>query len=169
MVHNVRRLEDDMMTATELKKMNRKELIELLLEQTTRREQVEEELSRTRIELTTQIDQLKAQLSDRKICLEESGSIAQAALQLNGIFEVAQRAADDYLSSIKLQEASTKARCDAMVEKAKRESEEYWNKVEQELTKFYDSHEGIKDMLTTFGHMPEIRRPGEGTEDEHAD
>jgi hypothetical protein len=39
-------------------------------------------------------------LAERKIVIEKSGSIAEAALKLNGIFEAAQRAADQYLYSI---------------------------------------------------------------------
>ena len=49
----------------------------------------------TRIaELTKEIEEMKA---SRKIELAEAGSIAEAALKLNGIFEVAQQAADQYL------------------------------------------------------------------------
>ena len=40
--------------------------------------------------------------SSKRIELEEAGSIAEAALRLNGIFEVAQQAADQYLYNIKL-------------------------------------------------------------------
>ena len=34
--------------------------------------------------------------------MEDSGSIAEAALRLNGIFEAAQKAADQYLESVKV-------------------------------------------------------------------
>ena len=40
--------------------------------------------------------------SSKRIELEEAGSIAEAALRLNGICEVAQQAADQYLYNIKL-------------------------------------------------------------------
>ena len=40
------------------------------------------------------------QIESRKIELKEAGSIAQAALQLNHIFEQAQAAADMYLENI---------------------------------------------------------------------
>ena len=38
---------------------------------------------------------------NKRIEVEEAGSIAKAALQLNGIFEAAQRAADQYLENVK--------------------------------------------------------------------
>lgn len=73
-----------------MKKLNRKQLLELLLRQTERAEQLESELEQT-----------KKQLEDRRITEMEAGSIADAALKLNGIFEAAQRAADQYLDNVK--------------------------------------------------------------------
>ena len=78
------------MTEKELKKLNRKQLLELLLRQTERADQLESEL-----------EEAKKQLEDKRITEMEAGSIAQAALQLNGIFEAAQKAADQYLYNIK--------------------------------------------------------------------
>ena len=78
------------MTEKELKKLNRKQLLELLLRQTERADQLESEL-----------EEAKKQLEDKRITEMEAGSIAQAALQLNGIFEAAQRAADQYLYNVK--------------------------------------------------------------------
>ena len=37
----------------------------------------------------------------RQIHLDSAGSIAQAALELNHVFEAAQAAADDYLASVR--------------------------------------------------------------------
>jgi len=78
------------MTEKELKKLNRKQLLELLLQQTERVELLEAELEET-----------KQKLSERIIKEKEAGSIAAAALMLNGVFEAAQAAADQYLESIK--------------------------------------------------------------------
>lgn len=50
------------------------------------------------------ISELKAELEalrlSRKIQIEEAGSLAEAALRLNGIFETAQKAADQYLYNL---------------------------------------------------------------------
>ncbi len=43
--------------------------------------------------------QLKEALEKKKLVMEESGSIAEAALRLSGVFEAAQKAADMYLTS----------------------------------------------------------------------
>ncbi|MCD7856134.1 MAG: DNA repair protein [Clostridiales bacterium] len=73
-----------------LKKLKRQELLELLLEQTKRAEALEEELK-----------QKNAELENKKIIIEKSGSVAEAALRLNGVFEAAEKAAEQYLQNIK--------------------------------------------------------------------
>ena len=78
------------MTDKELQKLTRTELLELLLVQS-------KEIDR----LNQQLEALQNQVQQRKITLAQAGNIAEAALQLNGIFEAAQAAADQYLESIK--------------------------------------------------------------------
>lgn len=78
------------MTDKELRKLSRSELLEMLLIQSREVERLKSEL-----EIANQ------KLENRKIILSESGSIAEAALKLNQIFEVAQNAVDQYLESIR--------------------------------------------------------------------
>jgi len=78
------------LTEKELKKLNRKQLLELLLMQTDRADQLERKLA-----------QLEKRLSDRNIAEMEAGSIAEAALKLNGVFEAAEAAAAQYLENIR--------------------------------------------------------------------
>lgn len=47
-------------------------------------------------------EQMEEWLTSRRIELEDAGSIAEAALRLNGIFEVAQQAAEQYLYNIRV-------------------------------------------------------------------
>ena len=77
------------MTEKEVRKLSRLQLLEILVEQANEIEQLKAELKET-----------KEQLADRKIVIEQSGSLAEAALRLNGVFEAAQRAADQYLEKI---------------------------------------------------------------------
>ena len=74
----------------DLKHLTRAELLELLLD-------MSEELENTKAEL----EKLKAEEADRQIKLSKAGNIAEAALSLSGIFEAAQKAADDYLAGVK--------------------------------------------------------------------
>ena len=78
------------MTDRELRKLSRAELLEMLLIQS-------KEVDR----LSKELDEANRKLDDRKILLENSGSIAEAALKLNGVFEAAQMAADQYLENIR--------------------------------------------------------------------
>ena len=78
------------MTEKELHKLKRAELLEMMLAQSR-----EIEVLRARIE------ELETKLADREIRIRESGSIAEAALKLNGIFEAAQAASDQYLENIR--------------------------------------------------------------------
>lgn len=77
------------MRSKDLKKMNRAELLALLVEQSHKVK-----------ELEMKIAELEAQLNSRIIITEEAGNLAEAALKLNGIFEIAQAAADQYLENI---------------------------------------------------------------------
>ena len=78
------------MDANELKELNRKELLELLLSMAKENERLKKKLSIC-----------EAELENRTIAVKESGSIAEAALKLSGIFEAAQEAADLYLENVR--------------------------------------------------------------------
>lgn len=78
------------MTNSKLKKLNRKQLLELMLEQSKRIDQLEQEL-----------EQAREELENRRIIAEKAGSIAEASLQLNKVFEAAQLAADQYLENVR--------------------------------------------------------------------
>ncbi len=77
------------MTDKELKKLSRYELLEMLLEQSKEVQRLKE------------LEKANALLEERQILIHNAGSIAQAALKLNGVFEAAQKAADQYLENIK--------------------------------------------------------------------
>ena len=78
------------MTEKELKKLSRKQLLELLLKQTEHSEQ-----------LQLQVDQLQEQLRSRRLAIRNAGSLAEASLRLNDVFEAAQAAADQYLENVR--------------------------------------------------------------------
>ena len=78
------------MTDKELRRMSRRELLEMLIAET-------EENARLR----TELEQAQAMLADRRILLEESGSMAEAAVRINGVLEAADKAAQQYLENIR--------------------------------------------------------------------
>lgn len=79
------------MVDNELKKLKRKDLLIIILEQQNRIEKLEEELKNT-----------NEKLNSRKIAFKELGTLAEASLQLSKIFEKADEAAKIYLENIEL-------------------------------------------------------------------
>lgn len=73
-----------------IKKMKRRELLEILVVQSKKIDILEKELKET-----------KEKLNNKKVIISKAGSIAEASLKLNNIFEIAQKTADEYLESIK--------------------------------------------------------------------
>ena len=106
-----------------LKKYGRFDLIKMLLEQ-----------SRVKDKLEKENKELKERLAQRIITTEHVGNIADSAIAINDVFNNAQKAAEDYLLSLK--DADNKAiserievlyrnaqnRCDEMLSSAKEES-----------------------------------------------
>ena len=78
------------MTEKELRKLNRYQLLEMLILQTERADKLQQKL-----------EDAETQLNDTEIRLTVLGSIAEASLQLSGVFEAAQTAADRYLEAAK--------------------------------------------------------------------
>ena len=102
------------MTDKELRKLSRAELIDILFELQTQNEN-----------LTAENRELAAQLESRQLQITEAGSIAEAALRLNGVFEAAQAAADQYVrctkDSLAIAErtlAAAKRQADTLVQEA---------------------------------------------------
>ncbi|MCI6431265.1 MAG: hypothetical protein SPF19_03480 [Oliverpabstia sp.] len=79
------------MTDKELQRLKRGELLEMLLEQSKENDRLKEE-----------VEELRAQLADRKIEIESAGTIAEASFKLNGVFDAAQAAAQQYLDNLQL-------------------------------------------------------------------
>lgn len=77
------------MTDKELRRLRRADLLELLIQQT-------EENQR----LLRQLEEARAELADRKIRIGKSGSVAEAAVALSGVFEAAQDACSRYIENI---------------------------------------------------------------------
>ena len=102
------------MTAKELKRLWRSDLLEMLLE-----------LSKENQGLRKQLAEAEKKLEDRTIMIEQSGSLAEAALRLNRIFEDAQAACQQYEQNVRQRcaqmEEQTRCRCEAMMDGAHRE------------------------------------------------
>ena len=69
-----------------MRKLNRYQLLELLIAQTDRADK-----------LQAKLEEAEKQLNDKDLKMTSLGSIAEASLELGGVFQAAQAAADLYL------------------------------------------------------------------------
>lgn len=135
------------MESKELKKMSRKDMLVILLEQTKRIRELEDELEKA-----------NEKLESKKVVFKNAGSLADAALQLSGIFNTAQEAATLYLSNIKeLKEKSeedieklrnkmlrdTERKC----KKREKEANEYIHKIELEVKNIVKENPSLKEKV----------------------
>lgn len=135
------------MTERELRKLSRADLLELLLEQLKENER-----------LCGDLEAAQKQLADRKVLLEKAGSIAEASLQLNGVFQAAQAACAQYIENIERlsaqqeqlcaqMERETREKCDHMVAEAERQVQLYWNTFSRRVQEVTDSYAKMQARL----------------------
>ena len=149
---------EESMTEQELRRLSRKELLEMLIMQSEELESTKKKLANT-----------KSKLLEREISIDNAGSIAEAALQVNGVFEAAQKACEQYIDNIKnlskrqevicdqkMKECEEQTQkmlkdaqieCDMMKAKAKVEAEGYWNEVSTRLENFYREYNELQKIL----------------------
>ena len=94
------------MTDKELHRLRRDDLLQILVNQ---QRQIDE--------LNAQLQKEREALANRNIAIQESGSLAEALVKLNGVYEAAQGAADEYLQQMR-------ERADALLADAEKRSEE---------------------------------------------
>ena len=99
------------MTDKELRRLRRDDLLQILINQ---QRQIDD--------LTALAEDYEKQLNDRRITIEQSGSLAEAALKLNGVFDAAQKAADQYLEETKRRVGNLREETDGAIERAQKQA-----------------------------------------------
>lgn len=138
------------MTERELRRLSRSDLLELLLAQRKENEQ-----------LRCIVDETQAKLADRTIKINNAGSIAEASLQLSGIFAAAQDSCQYYLDNIKdlrdrqtqlcqKMEQETREKCDRMVAEAELKAQQYWENYAVKVKDLVDSFEGLQQVMDMY-------------------
>ena len=118
------------MTDKEFKRLNRAELIEVIYQFQLRQE-----------ELIAENKELKQALADKRILVNNSGNIAEAALEIHNVLQSAQNAAEHYLDEIQRRVDSeyqqimneAKAEAAALMEKARRKADGIVKQAEQSV------------------------------------
>lgn len=130
------------MTNKELRRLSRSELLEMLIAQAKENDQ-----------LKIKLEQAEIQLRDRRITIDKAGSLAEAALSLNGVFQAADAAAQQYLENIERisgqqdvicrnlkqqaekEAAKIRQEAQAYSRKVHAEADAYWKQVTTRVTK----------------------------------
>ena len=134
------------MTQKELKRLNRRQLLELLITQTERADRME-----------ARVNELELELENKELRVAEAGSIAEASLRLNGVFEAAEAAAEQYLVSIRNQaticqqmEDESRKKADEMLAEAERKCSERELQAEEKVRHISDT---LKQWSKLFQDM----------------
>ena len=148
------------MTDRQLRKLNRTDLLKLLLE-----EKKESEA------LRKQLQEMQLQLECKQLNLSQSGSLAEAALKLSGIFEAAETACQYYTETIRnlsgrqeeicrKMEQETREKCDRMLEQARQMSRVYWEEYTEKCSRYMKSMEEVQRSTDSQETSePEILQP----------
>lgn len=138
------------MTEKEMRKLSRTDLLEMLIDQSAELQALREKL-----------DAAESALRSRELTINSAGSIAEASLKLNGVFEAAQAASEQYVDNIRWlserqtavcaqieqecrekaesQLAQTQMQCEAMESETKLRCDEMVAKAKAETETYWDS------------------------------
>ena len=142
------------MTDRELRKLGRTDLLEMLLIQKKENDRLRQRLA-----------ELEEKLRERQIAVDQAGSIAEASLQLNGVFASAQAACGQYMENIeqlsvrqeevcRRMEQETREKCDRMLREAREQSQAYWDEYMDRVGQFLKKYEGLRRELKSRGERP---------------
>lgn len=132
------------MTDRQLRKASRIDLLKLLLEQKKENETLRQQLA-----------QIQEQLRQRQIAIDQSGTLAEAALKLSGIFDAAECACQYYTENIRnlsgrqeeicrTMERETREKCDRMLEQAKQMAKVYWDEYTEKCNRYMKTVENAQ-------------------------
>lgn len=132
------------MTDRQLRRASRIDLLKLLLEQKKENEALRQQLAQT-----------QEQLRQRQIAIDQSGTLAEAALKLSGIFDAAESACQYYTENIRnlsgrqeeicrTMERETREKCDRMMEQAKQMAKVYWDEYTEKCNRYMKTVENAQ-------------------------
>lgn len=135
------------MTDRQLRKAGRGDLLRILLEQRKENEALRQEIS-----------EVREQLLQRQIAIDQSGTLAEAALKLSGIFDAAETACRYYTENIRelsgrqeeicrTMERETREKCDRMIEQARQMTKVYWDEYAQKYSSYMKSMENARQAM----------------------
>ena len=106
-------------------------------------------------DLRQQLEQTRSQLQSRQLVVDQSGTLANAALKLSGIFEAAESACQYYTENIRTlsgrqeeicrkMEQESREKCDRMLEQAKQMAKIYWDEYAEKCSRYMKAMENAQ-------------------------
>ena len=132
------------MTDRQLRKASRPELLKML-----------QQCRQENDDLRQQLEQSQSQLQSRQLVVDQSGTLADAALRLSGIFEAAESACQYYTENIRTlsgrqeeicrkMEQESREKCDRMLEQAKQMAKIYWDEYAEKCSRYMKAMENAQ-------------------------
>lgn len=101
------------MISREMRKLSRRELVDLIYQMKLNEEKLQAEIQR-----------LREAVDEKRIRVSVAGSVAEAAMDITQIFATAQTTADLYLQEIACRKAEAEAECAKLLEEARKEAQQ---------------------------------------------
>ena len=117
------------MISKELKKLSRKELVDIIYQ-----------LKKNEQERREEVAALEQALQEKRIRVSVAGSIAEAATDITQIFSVAQSTADLYLREISFMKERTEQECATKIEAANKKVEEILAEAKRQIDEMNDRY-----------------------------
>lgn len=124
------------MTDREFRRLTREDLLDIIYELQQKTQRLEQEN-----------ETIRKQLSDRTVKLENAGSIAEAALALNGVFEAAQAAADQYLAQVHAANEQAQQEADRIRAMQGEGAQQKWAELQEKTDTMLQSYEALRLAL----------------------
>ena len=142
------------MTDKEFRKLNRADLVNIIYE-----------MQKNEQAMKAELEEARKALDSRNMKIAEAGSIAEAVVGLNEIFERAQKAADEYLEQVHVRSAEqeqmiadaekkgadiiSKAQyeADQIIARAEREVGQKWEAFNQQVNEMLKAHSELEGKL----------------------
>lgn len=144
------------MKEKELRSLSRADLLQMLIDQSTEVQ-----------ELRQRLEEAETQLQQRELALEKAGTMAEAALLLNGVFEAADKACRQYVENMELRGRSdeiqqqiihkhrqaeqmlqeSRRKCLEMEQQTKRRCEDMLSQAKSQSQAYWDQ---VKSKLDTY-------------------
>ena len=97
------------MVSKELRKLNRRELIDIIYQMKKNEQQMQEKITA-----------LESALEEKRLRISQAGSIAEAAVSVANVLNAAQEAADLYLHEIACMKAEAEQECERILAQARK-------------------------------------------------